>query len=134
MGRKRLRLIDDPDRYEIVLIDALIAHRLDSEHTCIKYLTRLLIGIKGEANGTRHGSNAGTIRGRMATLRAKRRRYRSTADIHWRTIMSAAFQAGFTLASRDRQQAKIVALAAAKIVGEAEFAYRVLWPMIDNEA
>jgi hypothetical protein len=132
MGRKRLPLIDDPDRYEIVLIDALIALQRDTEHACAKYITRLLIGENGEVDRTRRGSNSGTIKGRLATLRAKRRRYHSAADIHWRTIMSAAFQAVFSLA--DRQQAKLVALAAAKIVGEAEFAYRVLWPLIDGEA
>jgi hypothetical protein len=63
MGRKRLRLIDDPDRYEIVLIDALIALQRDTEHACAKYITRLLIGEKGEVDRTRRGSNSGTIAG-----------------------------------------------------------------------
>lgn len=145
MGRKRLRLIDDPDRYEIAELDALIPQQRGTEHAWAKGTTYLSIGVEGEAgrlsadgrhvvtnwqrDRTRRGSNAGTIKGRLATLRAKRRRYRSAADIHWRATMSAAFQAVFTLT--DRQQAKRVALAAAKIVGEVEFAYRVLWPMIE---
>jgi hypothetical protein len=149
MGRKRLRLIDDPDRYMIALIDALIAQGRGSEYACAMSIATLLIGIEGEApklsTDGRHivttwgryqtkaePGTAMTLGGRVSTFRAKRRRYRSAADLRWRTTMGAAFQAVFTLT--DRPQAKRVALAAAKIVGETEFAYRVLWPMIDGEA
>ena len=43
--------------------------------------------------------------------------------------MGAAFQAVFALA--DAERAKQVAMAATTMIGEAEFARRVLWPMID---
>lgn len=147
MGRRRSRLIDDTDRYVIALIDALIAHG-GTEYACCIGVAALLIGVKGPKadridagrivmNWERKQTQAkrgvtATLGGKASTFRAKRRRYRSAANTHWRAVMSAAFQAVFTLA--DRQQAKRVALAAAKIVGEAEFAYACLWPMIDELA
>jgi hypothetical protein len=145
VGRPRLRLIDDTDKHAVACLDALVALEFGTEHACAMGVIALFVGIKGEADTlsadgrhvvtnweryrTRHGSNAGTLEGRAGTLRGKRRKYQSKADLHWRAAMSAAFRAVFTLA--DRQQSKCVALAAAMIVDEAEFARAKLWPMID---
>jgi hypothetical protein len=135
-------LIDDPDKYVVACLDGLVAPGIGTEHACAMGVAALFVGIKGRADTLsadgrvvtnwerfRRRSNAGTLEGRVTTLRAKRRRYRSVDDLRWRAAMGAAFQAVFTGA--DQQQAKHVALAAAMIVGEAEFAREVLWRMID---
>jgi hypothetical protein len=148
VGRPRLCLIDDSDKYAVACLDALVALGIGTERACAMGITTLSIGITGEADRlsadgrhvvtnweklrTRRDShgNAGTLEGRTATFRTKRRRYRSPEDIRWRAAMSAAFRAVFEIAD-DPQRAKRIALFAAMTAGEAEFARARLWPMID---
>lgn len=155
VGRPSLNLRADPDRYAIAYLDAMLGLRLASESACAKALAiwqlakagnppklsvdrRHVItnwrGIKdrpGERDDLLPGARAGTIRGRVATFRNKRRHYRSPRDLEYRTRMSAAFRAVSASEIADTEVAKWVALLAAALVGEEEFARRVLWPMID---
>jgi hypothetical protein len=140
-----LPLCSDPDRYAIALLDAMLALQLGTEHACAVGIAAQLVGVEGNterlsADGryiitnweryrTRAGAIAGTLEGRVATLREKRRRYQSTADVHWRTVMGAAFQA--VLADLPSIKAKEIALLAAGMVEETEFARNTLFPMID---
>jgi hypothetical protein len=144
VGRPSLTLRKDPDRYAIGCLDAMLALGLASERACGIALAAILIGVEStgarpsadsrhvltrwELFRTQTGSTAGTLEGLAVTLRMKRRRYRSTSDIRFRTAMGAAFQAVFAIP--DMQMAKQVSLAAAASIDEAEFAHRVLGPMI----
>jgi hypothetical protein len=131
-GRPKKSLRNDPDRFEIALLDAMLALGLGSERACAAAIVTNLIGVELEApklvtksgrsyvatswRGTQPGAQAGTLEGRIATLRGKRRDYQSEADLYWRMAMSAAFNAA--IAIPDKAQAERVALHAATMAGE----------------
>lgn len=151
VGRPPLALVADPDRYAIGLLDGMLALRRGSERDCSLAVVVWFIGVEGNepklierAKGvfvltnwkadrdrphTRPGANAATLDGRAATLRRKRRRYRKSVDLGWRSAMGSAFQ--IVLACPDPVAAKRLAILAASVAGEEEFAREKLWPMID---
>jgi hypothetical protein len=143
VGRPRLPLNKDPDRYAVALLDAMLSLRFGSERACALAVATLVVGLEGgverlspdgrhvitnwEKNKTLKGATAGTLEGCAATLREKRRRYRSNADVHWRTAMSAAFRVVLT----NPPNAKKFALLATETVGQGDFCRCVLFKMID---
>jgi|SRR6516225_1312415 hypothetical protein len=142
MTTKIASIRDDPDRIKIALIDALLALRwARSEHACITAVVYFLSGIpiadKPSADGQhvittwendQRRDSAGTIKGRIGTLTLKRHKYRTGANLHWRTAMGAAFQA--VLDCPNKARAERLALLAAKMVG-GEGEIPLLWQMID---
>jgi hypothetical protein len=125
MTAKITSIRDDPDRIEIALIDALLSLRVwRSERACVTDVVYLLSEVPGKAGKL----STRTIAGRVKTLTAKRRKYRTGANLHWRTAMSAAFWVVFTIP--DKAQAERLALLAAKRAGEEDEIPR-LWQMID---
>jgi hypothetical protein len=147
IGRPRLRLSEDPDRYAVACIDAMLALKLGRERACVLALSTWNVAVAGdepklstdgrlvlnwEKYQTLPGAAAGTVEGRAATLREKRRRYRSSVDIAWRTAVGVAFRAAFEIPNQE--MAKQVAVAAATLAGEADYARRVLSSLIDDAA
>jgi hypothetical protein len=143
-GRPTLSFFDDPDRYRVGCLDALLALGIRSESACARALAALDVAIEGgegklapdgrlvttwERFRTRAGATAATLDGRASTLREKQRRCRSPEEANWRRAMSSCFKVA--LHPRDRLRAKAGVLTLATVVGEGDFAQRVLWPMID---
>lgn len=142
VGRPKLLLRNDPDRYALAIIDTMLALKMgNSERDCAIAIAAVLVGVEGppkpspdryhevtnwELFKTKIGSTAATLEGMAATLRAKRKRYNTDADLIWRTAMRAAFGAVFTL---PEDQGISDAMRAAAMVGESDFAQRVLRPM-----
>jgi len=118
------------------MLDAMLALGLGSERACAAAIVTNMIGAEifgpfGQSQyvvtrwqGTKTGTRAATIDGRVATLREKRRIYRSEIDLGWRTAMGAAFQA--VLAVPDRGQAESIAMLAATMAGEEREHARLL--------
>jgi len=119
---------NDPARFQIAMLDAMLALQWGSERACAAAIVAYLISFEASPpelradgyvvtrwRGTKPGA-AATIDGRVATLREKRRTYHSGSDLAWREAMGAAYQAVLMLPNKD--QAKHVALAAAQMAGE----------------
>jgi hypothetical protein len=137
-------LRSDPDRFEIAMLDAMLALGWGSERACAAAIVTNMIGVefaepqsvtRGKParayvattwleTPTQSGAEAGSIDGRVGTLRKKRRRYQSAADLGWRTYMGAAFQA--VLALPNRGEAERIALLAATAAGEEQEHTRLL--------
>jgi hypothetical protein len=144
VGHPPLSFSDDPDRYRVACLDALLALGIGSERACARALAALDVAIEDGAEKfapdgrvvttwkrftTRVGATAATPDGRAETLREKQRRCRSPEEANWRRAMSFCFKVA--LHPRDRLRAKAGVLTLATVVGEGDFAQRVLWPMID---
>ena len=127
---------NDPARFQIAMLDAMLALQWGSERACAAAIVAYLISFEASPpelradgyvvtrwRGTKPGA-AATIDGRVATLREKRRIYRSEIDLGWRTAMGAAFQA--VLAVPDRGQAESIAMLAATMAGEEREHARLL--------
>jgi hypothetical protein len=142
-GRPPLRFRDDPDRYAVALLDALLALDMGSEYACSMGVAAWLVGLDGDparvrSDGltstnwwrrrTRGGVSAGTLQGKAATLKQKRRRCRSLGEAAWRRAMAACFM--LTIGARNPETAKPAILDRAASVGEREFAERVMLPMV----
>jgi hypothetical protein len=144
-GRPLLEFRDDPDRYAIALLDALLALGMSSERACSLGVATWVVGLELNkprpsplghhiittwANKpTRSGATAGTLKGKAATLRIKQRRCRSAAEGAWRKAMGFAFM--LVIGARDQKGVKPIILQRAAAVGEEEFAKRVMLPMVD---
>lgn len=130
---------DDPDRYAVVVLDAMLALRIGSERACTTFVASWQVGVEGDPPIpgrwqwlrflTKPGAHAGTLEGRAASLREKQRRCRSAEEATWRRWMASAIMA--TVGTRDPESAKTVVLERAERVGEGDFARRVLWRLID---
>lgn len=142
--KRACTFLKDPDRYAVALLNALVALRYGSERACALAIIVWEIGIEGvppslSESGlvvtnwvrekTRKGSRAGSLRGRVTTLRAKRRRLRSRIEILWVRVMASAFM--LALGARDREAARREILRRAASVGESKFARTVLLPMVE---
>jgi hypothetical protein len=146
--QKRTReFLKDPDRYAVALLNALVALGYGSERACALAIVVWEIGVEAAAplpsesglvvtnwwrEKTRTGSRAASLRGRETTLRAKRRRLRSRAEILWIRVMASAFM--LVLRARDRAAAEREILRRAECVGEGEFARTVMLPMLDAKS
>ena len=151
VGRPRLDFCNDPDRYAIALLDAMLALEMaGSERACALAVATWVVGLEaqppqGSPPGlttwvrrrkasrprldTRAGTTAGTLDGKAATLRIKQRRCRSVTEAGWRKAMASAFMLVF--GARDQEVVKPIILQRAAAVGEGGFAKRVVWSMVD---
>jgi hypothetical protein len=150
VGPPRLDFYNDPDRYAVALLDAMLALEMGPERWCSEGVAGWMCGIEffgpfklkklkkypGHIAASwprnRRRDNAGTLDGKAATLRIKQRRCRSIAEAVWRKTMASAFM--LVLGGRDREAVKPVILQRAAAVGEGEFAKRVMWPMVDAKS
>jgi hypothetical protein len=144
-GRPALSLLVDPDRYRIACLDALQSLGINSKRACAMLLASLDVGVSGGAEKrapdgrvistwlkapTLAGATAASVEGRAASLREKQRRQgHSSEEANWRKAMAYCFKVA--LHPRDRERAKTGVFTLATVVGEGDFAQRVLWPMID---
>ena len=127
-GRPKFSSIrDDPDRFEIALLDAMLALRWGSERTCATAIVTTMLAAEVDSPRVRAdgyvvtswqwiGGRAATIEGRVSTLRKERHAYQSKTDLHWRTAMSAAYRVAMT--SPEKAQAEHLTLRLARIAGE----------------
>lgn len=142
-GRPQQNFRDDPDRYAVALLDAMLALEVGPERACAMGIAAWQVGIEGDpqrvsSDGrvvtnwerwrTRMGALAATLRGKEATLRAKQRRIRSAEERTWRAAMASAFM--LVLGARDPEAVKATVLARAQSVGEGEFARWFMLPML----
>jgi hypothetical protein len=148
-GRKPVAYIgDDNDKHTIALTDALLRlRRVNSENAACDAVAPLRIGDeitlgpneRTGAGGLMQGWQkragpgiAATFKGYATTLRGKRHKYRDARSIWWRRQMTLAvvlaLSRGVLSATADD---KAHALALASSVGEAAFAERELFAMID---
>src|SRR5262249_43146474 len=96
---------------------AIVTNLIGAEFEAPKLVTRAdRTYVATSWHGTQRGINAGTLEGRIATLREKRRDYQSVADLRWREAVGAAFNAALSVP--DKALAERVALFAATMVGE----------------
>jgi hypothetical protein len=141
-GRPTLPFRNDPDRYAVALLDAMLALEMGSERACAMGIAALQVGIEAGSRRilnervvtnwhrkhTGPGSLAATLRGRESTLRAKQRRIRSAEERTWRTTMASTFM--LVLGARDPEAVKAAVLARAQSVGEGKFAKHLMLPML----
>jgi hypothetical protein len=136
------KFLQDPDRYAVALLDALLALEAGSERACAMAVVAMRIGVEGnpqhraggsvvtnwECKPTRKGSRAGTLEGAAVTLRQKRAHCGSPLEATWRTAMASAFMV--VIGARNPEAARPVILQRAAAVGERRFAERVMLPML----
>lgn len=105
-GRPPQTFRNDPDRYAVALLDAMLALELGSERACALGIAVWQVGIEATPRQivsdrhvltswlrkpTRTGALAATLEGRALTLRSKQRRRCSGEDGAWRTAMASSF-------------------------------------------
>lgn len=144
-GNQPYDFFRDPDRYAIALLDVLLADGAGSARDLSFAIAAWQVGIEAESpSGAKHpglvathwltkrtipGARAATLEGRAATLRQKQaRKTIPTAQAEWRTTMASCFNIVF--GARDRARAQAAVLERAATVGEQDFAWLVLCPMI----
>lgn len=128
----------DRDRHAVALADAMLGLGIaESENAACEAVAALRIGseIEPVASGwtswqkrTEPGI-AATFAGHATTLRNKRRKYADAVSMQWRQAMARA--CSLALTSADAPNVKLAVRALASSVGEAAFAERVLFAMID---
>ena len=141
-GRPPQTFRNDPDRYAVALLDAMLALELGSERACALGIAVWQVGIEATPRQivsdrhvltswlrkpTRTGALAATLEGRALTLRSKQRRRCSGEDGAWRTAMASSFM--LVLGACNLESVKSTILARAESVGEGEFAECVMLPM-----
>jgi hypothetical protein len=143
VGRPAQPFLEDPDRYAIALLDAMLALEMGSARACAMGVAVWQVGSQAdpprvlagrvvtnwERRRTRKNSTAGTLEGRAVTLRTKQRRSCTEQEGRWRVAMAKAFT--LVLRARDPAAVKLAILAHAISIGEGEFAGRVMLPMLD---
>ena len=145
-GRPTLPFRNDPDRYAVALLDAMLALEMGTGRACAIGIAAWQVGIEGDAprvsddgrivknwerERTKRGSLAGTLEGRALTLRSKQRRCRSADESQWRKAIASAFM--LALRAPDRGASKRTILERADGVGEREFARRVMVQMLEEK-
>ena len=137
VGRPSQPFKQDPDRYAVALLDAMLALEMGSERACALTIAAWQVGRQLEARPGRitwamtptlPGAKAATLVGRANTMRGKQRRPCDLEDASWRTAMASAFM--LALAAKDPEAAKPAVILRAKSVGENEFATRIMLPML----
>ena len=141
--RPPLLFLEDPDRYLVAALDAMLALEMGSLRACSTAVAVLFIGLEGDPpkpssthvvtnwhrDTTKSGARAATIEGRAGSLRKK---YNTDVTLEagiWRGVMGRCFCIVFAAKDSNAAKAKVVALATT--AGEEKFARSVLLPMID---
>ena len=129
-GRPPQTFRNDPDRYAVALLDAMLALELGSERACALGIAVWQVGIEATPRQivsdrhvltswlrkpTRTGALAATLEGRALTLRSKQRRRCSGEDGAWRTAMASSFM--LVLGACNLESVKSTILARAESVG-----------------
>jgi hypothetical protein len=145
-GRPLLDFRNDPDRYAVALLDAMLALEMGPERWCsggvagwmcgieffgpfkLKKLKKYPGHIAASWPRNRRRDNAGTLDGKATTLRIKQRRCRNIAEAVWRKVMAGAFM--LVIGARDQEAIRPIILQRATAVGEGAFAKRVMLPMV----
>jgi hypothetical protein len=136
----------DQDRFSVALLQALLAFEMSSERQCALLVAAIDTGHERGSEqasevhsrvqtswekAVRRGA-AASFEGRAASLRGKLRKYLNNPDPHARRwLVNIASACMLAIGAKDKERAKMAALARAGVVGEEEFARQVLWPMID---
>ena len=139
-GRPPQRFLDDPDRYVVALLDAMLALEMGSERACaVAVADQLLTVLETRRPRPTTGQEglALTLRSKQRrignratkTLHSKQRHFASLIEANWRRTMGSAFM--LALCAADCAAAKQAILQRAEAVGEGEFARTVMWPMVD---
>lgn len=148
-GRPDYDFLTDPDRYDVALLDAMIALEIGSERACAMGIAALEVGWPGRPpehsakyvglivtnwrGGTKPGvTKPTTLAGRVATLRDKRRKTTSDPakpEGRWRRVMAWCFKAALATSTPDIAKAQIAHWA--ELIGEGDFARKVLFAMVD---